>query len=193
MNVLTIVAHPVPTSFNHAIRREVEAGLAEAGHEVEVADLYAEGFQPAMIEADFAQFTGDPLPIAIQAEQARVEWSDAMIFIFPLWWWSMPAMMKGWIDRVMSYGFAWKDPRDPDSAGMRRRKIIVMITAGDDAAGLAKRGYDTALHTQLNVGTWDYCGFKDVTTRIFYGVTPGASEELRAEYLAEARALAAGI
>ena len=177
MNVLTIVAHPVPTSFNHAIRREVEAGLAEAGHEVKVADLYAEGFQPAMIEADFAQFTGDPLPIAIQAEQARVEWSDAMIFIFPLWWWSMPAMMKGWIDRVMSYGFAWKDPRDPDSAGMRRRKIIVMITAGDDAAGLAKRGYDTALHTQLNVGTWDYCGFKDVTTRIFYGVTPGASEE----------------
>lgn len=193
MNVLTVIAHPVPTSFNHAIRQEVEAGLAEAGHEVKVADLYAEGFQPAMIEADFAQFTGDPLPIAIQAEQARVEWSDAMIFIFPLWWWSMPAIMKGWIDRVMSYGFAWKDPRDPDSAGMRHRKIIVMITAGDDAAGLAKRGYDTALHTQLNVGTWDYCGFKDVTTRIFYGVTPGASEALRVGYLAEARALAAGI
>ena len=65
--------------------------LAEAGHQVKVADLYAEGFQPAMIEADFAQFAGEPLPIAIQAEQARVEWSDAMIFIFPLWWWSMPA------------------------------------------------------------------------------------------------------
>lgn len=193
MNILTVIAHPVPTSFNHAIRREVEAGLADAGHSVKIADLYAEGFQPAMIEADFAQFSGDPLPIAIQAEQARVEWSDAMIFIFPLWWWSMPAMMKGWIDRVMSYGFAWKDPRDPDSAGMRHRKIIVMITAGDDAEGLAKRGYDTALHTQLNVGTWDYCGFKDVTTRIFHGVTPGASEALRSGYLAEARALASGI
>ena len=193
MNVLAVVAHPVPTSFNHAIRREVEAGLAEAGHEVKVADLYAEGFQPAMIEADFAQFAGEPMPIAIQAEQARVEWSDAIIFIFPLWWWSMPAMMKGWIDRVMAYGFAWKDPADPDSGGMRHRKVIVMITAGDNAEGLAKRGYDKALHTQLNVGTWNYCGLKDVTTRIFYGVTPGAPAELRAAYLAEARALAKGI
>lgn len=193
MNVLTIIAHPVPTSFNHAIKREVAAGLIDAGHTVQIADLYAEGFQPAMIEADFAQFAGEPLPPAVQAEQARVEWSDAMIFIFPLWWWSLPAMMKGWIDRVMSYGFAWKDPSDPDSGGMRHRKIIVMITAGDDAEGLAKRGYDTALHTQLNVGTWNYCGFKDVTTRIFYGVTPDAPVERRATYLAEARALAAGI
>ena len=193
MNVLTIIAHPVPTSFNHAIKREVAAGLIDAGHTVQIADLYAEGFQPAMIEADFAQFAGEPLPPAVQAEQARVEWSDAMIFIFPLWWWSLPAMMKGWIDRVMSYGFAWKDPSDPDSGGMRDRKIIVMITAGDDAEGLVKRGYDTALHTQLNVGTWNYCGFKDVTTRIFYGVTPDAPVERRATYLAEARALAAGI
>ncbi len=67
MSVLTIIAHPVPTSFNHAIRREVEAGLMDAGYEVKVADLYAEGFQPAMIEADFAQLTGQPMPIAIQA------------------------------------------------------------------------------------------------------------------------------
>ena len=193
MKVLVIIAHPVRTSFNYRLLEAVKAGLADAGHEFQVADLYAENFQPSMIEADFAQFRGEPLPPAIQAEQARVEWSDAMILIFPLWWWTMPAMMKGWIDRVMSYGFAWKDPSDPDSGGMRHRKIIVMITAGDDAEGLAKRGYDTALHTQLNVGTWNYCGFKDVTPRIFYGVTADAPAERRTAYLAEARSLAAGI
>lgn len=193
MNVLVVIAHPVPTSFNHAIRAEVEAGLALAGHDVQVADLHAEGFQPAMIAADFAQFSGDPLPPAIQAEQARVTWSDAIIFIFPLYWWSVPGMLKGWIDRVMTYGFAWTDPARPEASNMRNRKIQVMVTAGDDAAGLAKRGYDTALHTQLNVGTWSYCGFKDVETRIFHEVTGDAPKERLAKYLADARAMAAGI
>ena len=117
----------------------------------------------------------------------------AIIFIFPLYWWSMPGMLKGWIDRVMAYGFAWTDPAKPEASNMRDRKIQVMITAGDDAEGLAKRGYDTALHTQLNVGTWSYCGFKDVETRIFYEVTSDAPKECLTQSLADARAMAASI
>ena len=193
MNILIVLAHPIPTSFNHRLAAAVVEGLESAGHEVKLADLCAEGFQPAMIEADFAQFRGEPMPPAIQAEQARVEWSDAMVFVFPVWWWSMPAILKGWIDRVMAYGFAWDDPSDPDSGGLRNRKALVLPTAGASAEAFAKRGYDAALHTQLNVGTWDYCGMKDVTTRIFHDVVPDGADDLRREYLAEARALAAAL
>jgi NAD(P)H dehydrogenase (quinone) len=113
-----------------------------------------------------------------------------MIFIFPIWWWSLPAMLKGWIDRVMSYGWAWVDPKDPDSGHLRHRKILVLATAGDSKKSFAKRGYDTALHTQLNIGTWNYCGFKDVTTRIFHDVGPFTTESTRLAYLQEAQTLA---
>ena len=143
-----------------------------------------------MTAEDFDQFELKPMPKAIQVEQARVEWSDAMIFIFPLWWWSVPGMLKGWIDRVMSYGWAWLDPTDPHSGSLSERKILVMLTAGASHAQLAKRGYDTALNTQLNIGTWDYCGFRDVTTRVFDRVTHEAPDGLLTGYLNEAEELA---
>lgn len=192
-NVLVVYTHPVKTSFNRAILAEVEKGLAEAGHSIKVADLYAEGFQCAMTEEDFGQFEDKPLPADILKEQARVEWSDAVVLIFPMWWWTVPAMLKGWIDRVMSYGWAWFDPEDPNSGFLKDRKVLVLTTAGATEAALEKRGYDTAFHTQLNVGTFDYCGFKDVTTRIFYEVDDPSADALRRAYLDEARALARSI
>ena len=102
-------------------------------------------------------------------------------------------MLKGWIDRVMSYGWAWVDPKDPDSGSLSQRKILVLATAGDSVEGFAKRGYDIAFHTQLNVGTWDYCGFKDVTTRIFHEVGPETPEPVLQAYLDEAQSLAADL
>ena len=190
MRVLIVYAHPVARSFNRAILEAATRGLTEAGHEVKLADLHAEQFQSAMTEADFAQFENQPMPDDVLREQARVEWSDAIVFIFPLWWWSIPGILKGWIDRVMSYGWAWLDPSDPDSGSLKSRKLLVLTTAGASAGQLSKRGYDTAFHTQLNIGTWDYCGFKDVTTKIFHEVHHETPEELRKSYLNEAYTLA---
>jgi NAD(P)H dehydrogenase (quinone) len=193
MNVLIVYTHPIQRSFNRAVLGAVERGLAEAGHVVKLADLYAEDFQCAITPEDFASFDGLPMPPEILQEQARVEWCDAMIYIFPIYWWSMPAMLKVWIDRVMSYGWAWVDPKDPDSGSLSQRKILVLATAGDSVEGFAKRGYDIAFHTQLNVGTWDYCGFKDVTTRIFHEVGPETPETVLQAYLDEAQSLAADL
>ena len=193
MNVLVVVTHPVRKSFNHALLARVEAGLAQAGHNVKVADLCAEGFQSAMTEEDFGQFRNEPPPLDVQKEQDRVAWSDAIVFVFPLWWWSVPGILKGWIDRVMTYGWAWTDPAAPEKSPMRARKVLVLVTAGASAEALAKRGYDTALETQLNVGTWSYMGFKDVTTRIFYDVHHETGDTLRSRCLDEAEALAAAL
>ena len=93
---------------------------------------------------------------------------------------------------LMAYGFAWDDPADPDSGGMRHRKALVLATAGASEQAFAKRGYDSSLHTQLNVGTWDYCGMKDVTTRILHDLHHETPEEDRKARLAEAKSLARG-
>ena len=98
-------------------------------------------------------------------------------------------MLKGWIDRVISYGWAWIDPMRPELSPMKARKILVLVTAGANQQAFIKRGYDASLHTQLNVGTWDYCGFNDVTTRIFYEVHDESSPEQLQNYLIEAREL----
>ena len=190
MNVLIVYTHPVKLSFNRAILERVETGLLGEGHQVRIADLYAEDFQPAMTAEDFAQFENRPMPEDVQREQARVEWSDAIVLIFPYWWWSLPAMLKGWIDRVMSYGWAWIDPAKPEDGYLKDRKLLVITTAGASARALAKRGYDTAFHTQLHVGVCEYCGFNDVTTRMFHEVHHETPEETRLQYLDEAEKLA---
>jgi NAD(P)H dehydrogenase (quinone) len=185
MNVLVVIAHPVKTSFCHKVLARIELGLKKAGHTVKVADLTADKFQAVMQAEDFVQFGDGPLPDDILAEQARIEWSDALVFIFPVWWWSVPGVFKGWIDRVFTYGWAWNDPSDPDSGSLRHRKILVLA-----AAAFAKRGYDRSLETQLTMGTWSYCGFKDVTMRIFHDLHDETPQEVGEGYLDDAEAMA---
>jgi NAD(P)H dehydrogenase (quinone) len=84
MNALIVYTHPVQRSFNRAVLGSVERGLAEAGHVVKLADLYAEDFQCAITPEDFASFDGLSMPPEILQEQARVEWCDAMIDISPI-------------------------------------------------------------------------------------------------------------
>ncbi len=147
------------------------------GHETKTADLYAEGFSPAMVDADFAQFDDAKMPQDVLAEQARVEWSDAMILIFPYWWWSLPAMLKGWIDRVFSYGWAWVDAAAPEKSPLPPRPILVLCSAGATQAQIAKRGYDVAFRTQLETGTINYWGTRDVTLKMLYNINDDTPKE----------------
>jgi len=190
MNVLLVISHPIKTSFNYALLDVVKEGLGEAGHEYRVADLYGEDFQSAMIKADYAQFAGKPMPAEILVEQKRVEWAQGLVFIFPLFWWSLPGMLKGWIDRVISYGWAWEDPLDPTSGHLDRRKVLVLVTAGASEKALKKRNYDQAFEAQVTTGIWDYCNFDDVTTHFFYNVYSGRPESQFKEYLQLAKVLA---
>ena len=100
MHVLAVFCHPRRDSFSGAVLDRFAQGAREAGHSVEVADLHAEGFDPVFKAGDFIQFEGGAMPPDVLAEQARVERCDALAFVFPIWWYGMPAMFKGWLDRV---------------------------------------------------------------------------------------------
>jgi len=108
MHALAVFAHPQRDSFTGAMLAATLAGLADAGHSAEAADLYREGFEPRFGPQDYAQFRGETLPADVLREQARIDRADALVLVFPVWWWSFPAVLKGWIDRVFSEGWAYR-------------------------------------------------------------------------------------
>jgi NAD(P)H dehydrogenase (quinone) len=123
MKVLLVFAHPEPRSLSGALRDVAVTELEAQGHEVQLSDLYAEGWKSHVDRADFPShardarlipvvaskqaFEGNTLTGDVRGEIEKLLWADALILQFPLWWFSMPAILKGWVDRVFAYGFAY--------------------------------------------------------------------------------------
>ena len=135
MRVLVVHAHPGPGSFSAAVRGAAVAGLESAGHDVEVVDLYAERFQAAMTRAEHqAYLTDRPIVSPDVAHHAvLVERAEALVFVYPTWWAGLPAIMKGWLDRVLVQGVAFE--LDPVTSRVKPRlghvrRIVGITTYG---------------------------------------------------------------
>jgi putative NADPH-quinone reductase len=102
MRALVVYCHPRNDSFTAAVRDTVLARLAATGAEVRLADLYARGFAPVLTPAEWSGYLDSPqncAPVARDVEDLR--WCDTLIFVYPTWWYGLPAMLKGWLDRVL--------------------------------------------------------------------------------------------
>jgi NAD(P)H dehydrogenase (quinone) len=181
VKILVVFDHPRRDSFCGALLDRFTAGLTAAGHAFEVADLHAEKFDPVMPLADEPDWDNDDKHYseAVLREQARVARHDGLAFVFPVWWWSLPAMSKGWIDRVWNNGWAY------GSRKLGHRRALLLATASGTQESYRKRGYDQALTTQLAVGVMNFCGIDNATLHVFHDVMNGA--ELRDRQLAEAQ------
>ena len=106
MRVVVVLAHPDPNSFNHAIAAAASDSLTRAGHEVTLLDLYAEGFRAAMSPAERVAYHSDRPLLDPMAERHAdiVKRAEALVFVYPTWWSTMPAILKGWLERVMVPG-----------------------------------------------------------------------------------------
>lgn len=107
MKHVIVYAHPNTESFNHAILETVKKELEEKGHEVRVRDLYELNFNPVLGASDFISFSQGNTPADIKEEQEHISWADSITFIYPVWWAGLPAILKGYVDRVFSHGFAY--------------------------------------------------------------------------------------
>lgn len=165
MNVLVIFDHPRRASFCGAVLDAFVKGLQEAGHVVEIADLRAEGFDPRLIPEDEPDWDNPRKTYSpeVLVEQVRVERNQGLAFVFPVWWWSLPATTKGWIDRVWNHGWAYGDRK------LKHRKALLLGVCGGDAGDYAKRDYDIAIQTQLITGIINYCGIKEAALEYLYG------------------------
>lgn len=126
MNALVVYCHPCPESYTAAVRDRVLETLVAAGHAVHLVDLYAEGFDPLMGPAERRTYHEVPQNLELVREYAdRLAWADALIFVYPTWWFGLPAMLKGWLDRVLVPGFAFMMPTErrgprPNLTNIRR-------------------------------------------------------------------------
>lgn len=162
MKTLIVVTHPDPNSLTHSLAQlaaqEIRAGSADWA--VEVADLYQEKFDPLFSMNDLAAYqkTGLP-PSDVLKEQARLDRMDALVLVFPVHWWSMPAMLKGWIDRVMTNG--WAFDWSPD-VGMEKKlknlKVYILCLGGSDGRTYQKHGYTDAMERLIPHGIFNFIG-----------------------------------
>jgi len=132
MRVLVVHAHPVEESFNRALFTTVVETLTAGGHEVRPLDLYAEGFEPALSDAERRRYddvggnTG-----GIEDHVAHIQWAEALVFVYPTWWYGLPAMLKGWLDRVWVPGVAFLLPPDgkgPIQGGLPNIRWVVGVS-----------------------------------------------------------------
>ncbi|MDQ0469354.1 NAD(P)H-dependent oxidoreductase [Labrys wisconsinensis] len=164
MNILLVFAHPEPRSLNGALRDIAIRTLEAEGHAVRQSDLYAEGWTSEVDRADFPALAPDGrlIPVAaskqafeagtltddVKAEIDKLLWADVLILQFPLWWFAMPAILKGWVDRVFAYGFAYgvgehSDRRWGDRYGegtLAGKRAMLIVTAGGWEEHYAPRG-----------------------------------------------------
>jgi NAD(P)H dehydrogenase (quinone) len=120
------------------------------------------------LASDYAQFEGGDLPQRIRDEQARVDRADAIAFVSPIWWLGLPAMLKGWFDRVWSNGWAYAFANDPEGSLLRPRPFAFLFTAGGSRRAWSRDGYDRALDTILRVGVLGWCGVSESTVAILH-------------------------
>ncbi|MFL1874964.1 NAD(P)H-dependent oxidoreductase [Hansschlegelia beijingensis] len=188
MRALIVVAHPDPGSPTHAVATTIANAVkaAGAGHEASIADLAAEGFDPRHKADDLAFFRGEAkAPADVLAEQARIDRADALVLVFPVHWWSMPAQMKGWIDRVFTGGWAFNERPDGSIEKMLGRLAVHVVAIGGADEGVYDRhGYAEAMRTQIDHGIFGYCGARVRTSDL---LTPSGEPFLdRAESIGRA-------
>jgi len=170
MHALIVVAHPHPKSLNHSVAAHIAEGvsLSDPGNSFEIADLAGEAFDPRFTAADIAVHLRQGPPAAdVATEQARIDRADALVLVYPVYWWSMPGLLKGWIDRVFTNGWAY-DYR-PDTGlvkKLRHLRVHLIAIGGADLRTYARHGYFGAMKTQIDHGIFDYCGARVLTSEL---------------------------
>jgi putative NADPH-quinone reductase len=186
MQALVVVAHPCDDSFTHAAAERAVAGLRAGGHAVEVVDLYALGFRVAMSPEERHAYHGEtPLIDEHTREHARlVQWADCLVFVYPTWWSGLPAMLKGWLERVMVPGvaFVFDEHSGKVRPGLRQVRRLVGISSYGSPRRTVKLVNDNGRRTITRTLRMS-CGFRARTTWFgLYGID-AASESDRRQFL----------
>ena len=191
MRAMVVIGHPAPASFNHALAEVVRRTWQEAGCEVAYHDLAAEAFDP-LLTADEAR--GRPSEnTLVQVHIAELQSCDLLAVVHPNCWGAPPAIMKGWIDRVFAPGaaftFAKGDDRGDEPQGLLRARAALVLNTGNTPLDREQAVFGDPLDRMWREGILRYCGVHHVL-RALYGVVATSTAADRADWLADAEALA---
>lgn len=167
MNHLIIYAHPNEGSLNGHFKNKLVEKLQQNNHGVVVRDLYQQDFNPVLSLEDMAGQRKGLVSEDVQQEQAFISWADCITFIHPIWWTGLPAIMKGYIDRIFSYGFAYRYDQGVQKGLLLGKQAFIINTHGKSNAEYGATGMDKALSLTSDKGIYSYCGL-DIRQHFFF-------------------------
>ena len=190
MKFLNILSSHYEGSFAAELLSRFNEELQRLGHTYQVIDLYRERFNPVMHGADFDQFRGGQAPDDIRAYQECILDCDVLTFFYPVWWNDMPAIMKGFIDRVFSKGFAYDYDRNGSWGMLKTRKVLLVCTLGNKKSDTAPE-LEEAMRIKEKQGVFGFCGAGQVEHLFLYN--PESSQETKEEAIQRVVAVIRGL
>jgi NAD(P)H dehydrogenase (quinone) len=179
----SVFSHPHKSSTTSAISNLVrEVGL-DKGYTVNANDLYRNEFNPVLSAADIVGFRNGKLSQDILFEQQLLSESSVLVLGYPIWWAGMPALLKGWIDRVLSYDFAYTVENGKPKGLLQGKKAIIINTHGQSSEEYRKSGMFNAMNMVSDIGIFDFCGI-EVIEHLYYEDN-AMNTEARASLLSE--------
>lgn len=188
MNALIVYAHHEPTSYNGALLQNAREALEARGHRVEVSDLYAMRFDPVSDRRNFESVFDaarlrqqdeeihahrhDAFVPELKAEMDKLLRCDLLLFVFPIWWLGMPAIMKGWVDRVFACGVTYGGGRFFDTGVMRGKRAMCVVTVGGlepDYGAAGKYADISTVLYPIHRGILEFTGFEVLPPHVVYG------------------------
>lgn len=184
MKHLIVYVNPDTESFSHRILETVKDYSLEKGHEVEVRDLYKMNFNPVLSLEELRALDKDNSVSAdVKEEQKYLDWAEVVTFIYPIWW-QIPAMMKGYMDRVFSYEYAYVYTDKGPKGLLGDKKVFRFNSMGTHREVYEKNGLRVAYESAIDEGILQSTGMKVVESRLF-GPSPRRNKELGDKYLEE--------
>ena len=188
-DVILVVVHPDTQSVTWDVARAMKKSITRENLTVTTYDLTASGFDPVFNSDDLAYYRGlAPVPADVAEQQRMLRSAAAVVVVFPVYWWSLPALAKGWIDRVFTRGFAYDD-RVADATSAIRGLHLVAI-GGVDEGTHQRHGYKEAMTLQMIHGIADYSRIQAASIEFLYD---SENPDVRRELSAQAEVMGAGI
>jgi len=191
-NVSLILAHPDQESFNHAIARRAAEVLNRHGYSVTLHDLYEEKFDPLLFQQEFPDAA--PLPEKIAAHCREIVAAAGIVIVHPNWFGMPPAILKGWIDRVLRPGVAYKfltgDQGEGIPVGLLKAKTAVVFNTSNTPAEREQTEFGDPLENLWKKCIFNFCGVKK-TARINFSIIVTSTQKQRQAWLAEVESLIA--
>lgn len=176
MKALIIYANYKENSFTGAIKDTLAETFHNNGHEVVIRDLYDIKFNPVLSKKDLESIENEIFPIDIMNEQKFIQWADLICFVYPIWWSGMPAILKGYIERVFVQGYAFEFNQDIAIPKLNDKKVFIFNTTGSKNVLKDKNRID-ALNTLTHECIFGFCGMKVVEHKYFAAVSKANEKE----------------
>lgn len=185
MKHLIIYAHPSENSFSNRLNQALVLESERRGWDVVTRDLYALNFDPVLGADDLAQLKSGSTPLAIQTEQKFITEADVISFVYPLWWAGFPAIMKGYIDRILAHGFAFKADANGVDGLLKGKRVYLYTSMGNSLEQYEQKGLLDAFRKIQGGEIFEFCGM-EVVDQLFFPQIPSASEDKIQFHITEA-------